>query len=171
MALYYQSLPSDSRKNRTFLLFFIFSDFAGVLYGVENLTLYADGCLVGDTDEVWQSSTWFSFPSKTDVIAVSVLNEPGLFFGFLGVFSNGVVTDSNWKCKESHSPENGWERANFTDDGWPHAYEWGNNSVTRAYGIPLNALWIHPQNHIATRFFCRRRFSKEESNKNSSKLH
>ena len=85
------------------------------------------------------------------------------------MFSNGVVTDRSWKCIETNSPENGWERTNFNDDAWPHAYMSYNNSAVRAYRIPSNNHWIHLANNRAIRFFCRRRFSKEERNSNSSK--
>ncbi|KAL9980686.1 hypothetical protein ACROYT_G009304 [Oculina patagonica] len=110
------------------------------------------------------------FNRNTKIIAVSVINGPGWIGGFLGVFSNGVVTDSSWKCKETSSPENGWEQANFDDDGWRYAYIRQNNSglsvSIRVDGIPPNVHWISPANNYATRIICRRRFSTEERKSN-----
>ncbi|XP_078362117.1 uncharacterized protein LOC144646410 isoform X2 [Oculina patagonica] len=141
--------------------------FVGILTGDDNLTVFANGCLIGHDRDSWDDSKWFSFSSKTRLIAVSVNNNPKNKGRFLGIFSNGVVTDSSWKCKETHSPENGWEQTDFNDDAWPHAYIRDNNSVTQVYGIPSNVHWISPANHLAKRFICRRRFIKDEGKSNS----
>ena len=104
-----------------------------------------------------------------------VYNGPGFFGGFLGVFSNGEVTDGSWKCKETDNPEDGWEQTNFNDSEWQYASirqdNSGLNVSPRVYGIPPNVHWISPANHHAVRFNCRRRFSTEERNSNSSKEH
>ncbi|XP_078361491.1 uncharacterized protein LOC144645828 [Oculina patagonica] len=142
------------------------AEFVGVLTADQNLTIYADGSLVGHN--FLYATRWYSFSSQTKVIAVSVTEDPGWLSGFLGVFSNGVVTDSSWKCKETDSPEDGWEQANFTDDTWPSAYIRFNNSATGVYGIPLDVHWISPANHVASKFFCRRRFSTKKENRNST---
>ncbi|KAL9980682.1 hypothetical protein ACROYT_G009300 [Oculina patagonica] len=139
--------------------------FVGVLTGDDNLTVFADGVHVGENAQ-WYLAKWFSFSCKTKLIAVSVTNIQGGKGGFLGIFSNGVVTDASWKCKETDRPENGWEQANFTDDAWPYAYMRNNNSVTKLWGIPTYVRWISPANHYATRFICRRRFSIEERKRN-----
>ena len=143
----------------------------GVLTGDNNLTVFADGCFVGHNvyRGKWNDARWFSFSSKTKIIAVSVYNEPGSIGGLLGVFSNGVVTDSSWKCKEIQSQENGWMKTSFIDDSWPHAFMRRKNSVQKVYGIPPNVHWISPANHSATSFICRRRFTIEEGDRNSSK--
>ena len=103
-----------------------------------------------------------------------VYNGPNGFGGFLGVFSNGVVTDSSWKCNESSiKPDDGWKENNFTDNTWPNAFvrqdNSGQQSSTRVIGIPNDVHWISAENHEATRFICRRRFSKEERLSKSSK--
>ena len=96
-----------------------------------------------------------------------VYNGPNGFGGFLGVFSNGVVTDSSWKCNESSIlPDSGWEQNEFTDDTWPSAFVRHDNSgqdrSTHVFGIPKDVHWISTENHNATRFICRRRLSTEE---------
>ena len=157
-----------------FLFFYYylpFVDFVGILAGDDNLTAYADGRLVGHNGGIWKAARWFSFSSNTRIIAVSVLNIPGHVGGFLGVFSNGIVTDNSWKCKETYSLENGWEKNNFTDDAWPYAYIREKNNPVKVDGIPSNVHWISPANHYALRIICRRHFSTEERNNNSSKLH
>jgi len=146
---------------------FTFSDFAGILTGDDNLTVFADGRLVGYNGGAWDKARWFSFPSETKVITVFVYNRPNGFGGFLGVFSNGAVTDSSWKCKESFiKPDDGWEQTNFTDNTWPNAFvrhdNSGRHSSNRVFGIPNDVHWISAENHYATRFICRRRISKEE---------
>jgi len=144
-------------------------DFVGVLAGMKDLTVFADGRLVGHNNGIWDVARLISFSSETKIIAVSVYNEPEYLTGFLGVFSNGVVTDRSWKCINTNSPGKGWEQTNFNDDAWPHAYMSYNNSVRRAYGIPSSIYWINPVIDNAIRFFCRRRFSKEERNSTNSK--
>jgi len=155
----------------SFSLFF--TDFVGVLSGIENLTVFADGIVVGDNSDnkgLWWLAKWISFSGETKTIAVSVYNKPEWSGGFLGVFSNGVVTDRSWKCIETNKPGIGWEETSFNDDAWPHAYMSFSNSVSkRVYGSPSSAYWIHPANKRAIRYFCRRRFSKEEKNTNYSK--
>ena len=103
-----------------------------------------------------------------------VYNGPNGFGGFLGVFSNGVVTDSSWKCNESSiNPDDGWEQTNFTDNTWPNAFVRQDNSgrlsSARVIGIPEDVHWISAENHWATRFICSRRISKDESNTCGSK--
>ena len=157
-----------------YIFIFFFSDFSGILTGDDNLTVFANGRLVGYNGGTWNAARWFSFPSATKVITVFVYNGPNGFGGFLGVFSNGVVTDSSWKCNESSiKPEDGWEQTNFTDNTWPNAFvrqdNSGRQSSTRVIGIPNDVHWISAENHEATRFTCRRRFSKEERLRKSSK--
>ena len=149
----------------------LLADFVGVLTGNSNLIVFADGSFVGDNGGVWNAPKWFSFSNKTEIIAVSIDNVPESVGEFLGVFSNGVVSDSSWKCKETHGLENGWTKTNFSDDAWPYAYMRRANSVTKVLGIPSNVHWISPANHSAARFVCRRRFSTKEGNTNSSKKH
>ncbi|KAL9980672.1 hypothetical protein ACROYT_G009285 [Oculina patagonica] len=148
-------------------------DFVGILTGDDKLTVFADGRLVGHNGRAWNAARWLSFSSNTKIIAVLVYNGPGIgHSGFLGVFSNGVVTDRSWKCKETNNPENGWEQTNFTDDAWPYAYirqdNSGRSGVSRVHGIPYNVHWISPANHNATRFICRRRFSTVEKSRNKT---
>lgn len=153
-----------------FFFTYFLTDFIGVLTGDDKLTVYVDGVLVGENGGHWYASKWFSFSSKTKLIAVSVTNIPGGYGGFLGVFSNGVVTDSSWKCKETHSPVVGWERLDFSDDEWPYAYITYSNSGSLAVdGIPPDVHWITPANHYADRFLCRRRFNTAERVSNKSK--
>ena len=152
------------------IIIVFFADFVGVLAGIRNLTVFADGCFVGHNNGIyWRAAKWISFSSETKIIAVSVYNELEWPGGFLGVFSNGVVTDRSWKCLETNNPGNGWEQTSFNDDAWPQAYMSYNNSEIRAYGIPASTYWIHPANNRAIKFFCRRRFSKEGRNSNYSK--
>ena len=101
-----------------------------------------------------------------------VYNEPNGFSGFLGVFSNGLVTDSSWKCNEtSITPDDGWKQTNFTDNTWPNAFvrhnNSGRNNSSHVYGIPKDVHWISVENHYATKFICRRRISKEEKLRNT----
>ena len=146
------------------------ADVVGVLAGIEYLKVFVDGCLVGHNNDIWHAATWISFPSETKIVAVSVYHETGSPSGFLGVFSNGVVTDRSWKCKRNNSPENGWEQTNFSDDAWPYAHVMSyNNSVSKVIGIPSNTHWIRPAHDRTNRFYCRRRFSEEERNDSSSK--
>ena len=151
-------------------------DFVGILAGDDLLTVFADGRLIGGNSGIWDDARWFSFSSSTKIVAVSVFNTRGGFGGFLGVFSNGVVTDGSWKCKETYGLEIGWEQTNFTDDAWPHAFMRRNNSgpsdIPQVSGIPSNVHWVSPANQ----FFpggsiCRRRFRMEEKASDNSTYH
>ena len=120
------------------------------------------------------AARWFTFPVETKVIAVSVYNSPGHIGGFLGVFSNGVATDSSWKCKEILiTPDDGWEQTDFNDNTWPRAFIRHDNSGPSGFipvpGIPHNVHWISAVSHNAVRFICRRHFTVEEKLRNSSK--
>ncbi|KAJ7374033.1 hypothetical protein OS493_009363 [Desmophyllum pertusum] len=145
-------------------------DFVGVLTGDDQLMVFADGDLVGQNGGSWNAARWFSFSSKTKLIAVSVTNSPGGIGGFLGAFSNQVVTDRSWKCKEVNSSfEDGWERTNYTDDTWSFAHIRNDNSASLGvFGILPSVHWISPANYGATRFICRRRFSEQEKASNST---
>ena len=152
------------------------AEFVGILTGDDNLTVFADGRLVGYNGGSWSAARWFSFPIETKVIAVSVHNSPGHIGGFLGVFSNGLATDSSWKCKEILiRPDHGWEQTNFSDITWPRAYVRHDNSGPSGFypvpGIPHNVHWISAANHNAVRLICRRHFTEEEKLRNSSKWH
>ncbi|XP_078362114.1 uncharacterized protein LOC144646407 isoform X2 [Oculina patagonica] len=143
------------------------TDFVGVLTGDDNLTVFADGRLVGYNSGSWRAARWFSFSGTTKTITVSVHNNHQGYGGFLGIFSNGVVTDSSWKCKETNTTENGWQDTNFTDDAWPYAYvRYNNTGSYGVMGIPPYIRWISSANHKASRFICRRRFSTEETASN-----
>lgn len=144
------------------------ADFVGILAGDDKLTLFADGGLVGRKSGPWDEAKWFSLPSKTRTIALSVENTQAGVCALIGVFSNGIVTDSTWKCKETNNPEHGWEQTNFTDDTWPFAYIRDKSDVK---GIPPYVHWISPQNYHSNGFICRRRLSTEETIRNNSKHH
>ena len=156
-------------------MYLFVSELAGILTGDDNLTVFADGRLVGYNGGTWNRARWFSFPRETKVITVFVYNRRIGFGGFLGVLSNGVVTDNSWKCNEtSITPQEEWEQTNFTDNTWPNAFVRHDNSgrhiATHVFGIPKDVHWISAENHYATKFICRRRFSEEErSNTCSSK--
>ena len=148
--------------------------FVGILTGDDNLAVFADGRLIGYNGGSWSAARWFTFPVETKVIAVSVYNLPGHVGGFLGVFSNGVATDSSWKCKEILiTPDDGWEQTNFNDNTWSRALVRHNNSGASGFysvpGIPNNVHWISAANHNAVRFICRRHFTEQEKLSNSSK--
>ncbi len=52
------------------------------------------------------------------VVAVNVTDALGAAY-FAAYFSNGLVTDSSWKCHYEH--ETGWETPNFDDSHWSPA--------------------------------------------------
>ncbi|KAJ7374036.1 hypothetical protein OS493_009366 [Desmophyllum pertusum] len=147
--------------------------FVDVLAGDDTLKVFADGDLVGQNGGIWNAAKWFSFPRKTKLIAVSVDNTHGGTSGFLGLFSNRVITDRSWKCKEiTSSLEDGWERTNYTDDTWPLAIirnvNRQTNSLPVVLGISRGVHWISPANHFVNRFICRRRFSEQRKARNST---
>ncbi|KAJ7374039.1 hypothetical protein OS493_009369 [Desmophyllum pertusum] len=74
--------------------------FVGVLAGDDTLKVFADGDLVGQNDGILNAAKWISFPGKRNSLLSPLINTHGGTSGFLGQFSNGVITDRSWKCKE-----------------------------------------------------------------------
>ena len=136
-----------------------------MLTGNDNLTVYVNGQYCGQNGGYWSVAKWFSFPHQTRVVAVVVNNIPGGYGAFLGVFSNGVVSDDMWRCSETGQLDQEWATVSFDDTSWSRAVTWQNNSgALEVEGIPTNVHWIGVRNRIADKFICRRRFNETGGN-------
>ena len=80
----------------------------------------------------------FSIPDSTRVVAIAATGVPA---SIIGSFSDGVVTDSTWKCTSIKEPN--WTLPAFNDDHWEEAetlpMKGGTNVIT---GILFKAKWI-----------------------------
>lgn len=95
------------------------------------------------------------FGTDLEVVAILVKNTGGPS-RIMAIFSNGVRSDSSWKC--TTNAHNGWHTTNFDDSSWPHAVEHGLNGYTVS-GIPRDVRWIGVRDPNAAQFYCRRRIS------------
>ena len=82
----------------------------------------------------------FAIPNSTRVVAIAATGKGA---SIIGSFSDGVVTDSTWKCSSDKEPE--WALPEFQDDQWKEAEETspekgGTNGMTE---ISSKAKWIH----------------------------
>ena len=84
------------------------------------MELFADGKSLGKDNGMWRIATDFVIPGNTKVIAVAATNSR-LPPGILGSSSNGLVTNSSWKCSEQVN--HGWKSPDFDDHNWPPAKE------------------------------------------------
>lgn len=87
--------------------------------------------------------------------------------GLIVSMSNGIVSDSKWKCL--HYRQYGWFMSDFDDSDWPDAHEFNKDDHELAktidgVGYPPNAKWIWREGgHITERLhsvYCRRRIGK-----------
>ncbi|XP_020624694.1 uncharacterized protein LOC110062175 [Orbicella faveolata] len=117
-------------------------DFTAKFTCRDSMELFVDGISLGKDNGGWRTATDFVIPGNTKIIAVEAKSShyhPGI----LGSFSNGLVTNSNWKCSErSHLR---WNSPDFDDSSWPAAWEvqrHGDGPGGYIAGIDRTAKWI-----------------------------
>ena len=118
-------------------------DFTATFACKDTMELFADGISLGKSNDRRRTVTDFVIPGNTKIIAVAA--ESFRFHsGIRGSFSNGLVTNSSWKCsKHSHL---GWNTRCFDDFSWPAAVEFpnhhGDGLEGNIAGIDPTAKWI-----------------------------
>ena len=110
------------------------------------------------------SSNYTVIPG-TQVLAVRCRNfqsKPWM----IGSASNGLVTDTRWKCwglpKKEWVQNIAWSSQDFDDSQWAQAVASSNQEETpwgRAPDISHDAFWITTADEDVARLFCRRRLS------------
>ncbi|ESO94422.1 hypothetical protein LOTGIDRAFT_175420 [Lottia gigantea] len=119
------------------------------------LNFFVDGQLEASSND-WKVGSPVSFSDTAHVLAFDCRDE-GVIAGIRGSFSNGVVTDSSWRC--STSDDEGWKELGFDDSNWQDATiqthsDWGNKPTS----IASEAKWIWTAGDFTDRHvFCRRR--------------
>lgn len=110
-----------------------------------------------------------------DVLEVAIkCHSDQIKGGLIASLSNGIVSDSKWKCQ--HVTEDGWFLEEFDDSMWPTAHEFTDDEVTKydlansitGVNYSSHAKWIWredshitvPTNHV----YCRRRIGKTRCN-------
>ena len=119
--------------------------------------VYADGIEIGHG--VLATPLMSTILDGTRLIAVKAVDFNN-YAGFIGSSSNGIVTDSSWKCTRDLVTD--WEKLNFDDS------KWSAPTATRSNGDPLvkdvasNAkwLWSGAYNDAKTTVYCRKRLGK-----------
>jgi hypothetical protein len=92
-----------------------------------------------------------------DVIAIDGTDHGGPA-AFIGVFNGVATTASDWRCKDTTSPGDGWNLNSFDDSHWPQAVSFGRNDGSNVWrwvsggsrpNIPAHAewLWTHDNNN------------------------
>lgn len=110
------------------------------------MDLFADGVSIGrhKSDDPG-NPTKFVIPGNTRVVSVVAKTQKFKRAGILGSLSNGLVTNSSWKCSDSPFPGCKWMTQDFDDRMWPTAKEivfHGPNRPTPVPGIVQGAKWI-----------------------------
>jgi len=93
-----------------------------------------------DCSKLQTQAITFAIPNSTRVVAIAATGKGA---SIIGSFSDGVVTDSTWKCKSKKEPK--WALPEFDDEHWEEAEETspqkgGTNGRTE---ISSKAKWIH----------------------------
>ena len=156
----FESLPSSwflayGIKNVVALFIFSIPDFTATFTCRDSMELFADGISLGKDNQWWRTATDFVIPGNTKVIAVAATNSrfpPGI----LGSFSNGLVTNSSWKCSEHVNL--GWNSQDFDDSNWSAALEikrHGDGPGGYIAGIDPSAKWIWTINPRFRSCYCR----------------
>lgn len=129
------------------------------------MSFFLHGKRVGTNNQTNIPSTFILEPG-TKVLAVRCVNyrdRPWI----LGSVSNGLVTDSRWKCfslpKQEMLKGLSWTASYFDDSQWAQAVANFSNQEDNPRGrvpdIRDEALWIATAAENYTRLFCRRRLS------------
>jgi len=99
-----------------------------------------------------------------DVIAIDGRDQGGPA-AFIGVFNGVATTASDWRCKDTTSPGDGWNLNRFDDSSWPQAVSFGRNDASNVWrsvsgrsrpNIPAHAEWLWTRdNNNHDRVYCR----------------
>ncbi|XP_031574613.1 uncharacterized protein LOC116308348 isoform X2 [Actinia tenebrosa] len=117
--------------------------------------VYGNGQYMGNDNDRWNVIKSYMFGTDIEVVAILVKNTGGPS-GLMATFSNGIRTDSSWKC--TTTTYKNWHTTNFDDSSWPHAVEHALNGYT-VRDIPRDVRWIGVRDPNAKQFYCRRRIS------------
>ncbi|KAK6174145.1 hypothetical protein SNE40_017476 [Patella caerulea] len=83
------------------------------------MQLYADGVrYIHRNDDRWMYLSQINIPHSTKVLAIKCESWGGQC-GLSVILSNGVKTDTSWKCSDNE--EDGWNTAGFDDKDWRNA--------------------------------------------------
>ena len=115
--------------------------------------LYLDGVLRHTMTAGYNRAE--SAPVAACVIAVHLINDGGSS-GFLASATNGLRTDTTWKC--SSAEETGWKLCNFDDSHWSNAVSREENTGSTWWyrsEISDHAHWIWDSTELLNAF-CRK---------------
>ena len=107
--------------------------------------IYIDGGYVGGTSRSTEIWTADSISDSAQVIAVECENTGQNAAGLIASFSNGLTTDSTWRC--TGDSFTGWQSVTFDDQRWLSPYVAQNNSGRTVRwpedpNFPADAKWI-----------------------------
>lgn len=125
------------------------------------MDLFADGLPIGRHNNADpRSPTKFVISGNTRVLSV-ISRSQIRRGGIRGSLSNGLITNSSWKCMDDPYPGCKWMTPDFDDRMWPAAKEivFPRPPPTKVPGIAQGAKWIwiakghgpvqaHPPRHV-----------------------
>ncbi|KAK6174102.1 hypothetical protein SNE40_017442 [Patella caerulea] len=121
------------------------------------LEFYADGVRYEHyNDNNWKYFTVATIPSSTKVVAARCENPKGQC-GLKIFLSNGVNTDTSWKCSDNE--EDGWNTVRFDDSNWKNA-----KMVPRA----PNFIWTSDDKFARGAIYCRKSVRAGSNHRNAS---
>ena len=141
---------------------------SGLITADNTFELYVDGSKIdipSNERNDWIELSHIAIESGLCVIAVEA-EDFGPPAGIIAKFSNGIVTNSTWKCTGKY--EVGWHTKSYDDRHWPAAVVYGTNmdSPWGPIGDHLeNAKWIWTARHVKNTWiidkhvFCRKHVS------------
>ena len=121
-------------------------------------------------------SSNYTLNQGSQVLAVKCINNQSQPW-IMGSVSNGLVTDTRWKCISPPDKEMvnslTWATDMFDDSNWAQAVADFSNGAESPWGIVPDisdeALWISTANKNNSRLFCRRRLSEVSLKRAKSK--
>ena len=122
-------------------------------------TVYVDGEVKITTVSMVQSR--FNIDSSNRVIALDIINDRPLLIGFTIMMSNGIVSDSSWKCTDAFNTVD-WMQVGYNDQWWPNAQYLMRNDMVNSADAVLSDIspgnfWVSVQiPFFSSRIFCRR---------------
>ena len=119
--------------------------------------IYADGDFPQKIRSPFSPST-VTIPDNTRLLAVRGTNIGG-GYGFIIKHSNGLVTDTHWKCSNTqYTTHDKWYELSYNDDDWEPAKVQGWPSHWAPHGLdPAKYIWAKTYANVV---YCRGWMSK-----------
>ena len=99
----------------------------------------------------------FTISASSRLFALEIFNVM-FTVGFTLTMSNGVVSDTSWKCTSAPGLS-GWQRSDYNDISWPFAERFIQHKYLLLLPddiIPPDNWWISVSNSLVSHMYCRK---------------